>query len=165
MELPTVRHTLQHSRRDVRCDVLENRDPLVRIAQQKLAELFAIARECFFPRWDPRGEWEIVAKRCEATGYCQLKEKRIYVDPNQATFMLEDGLLALIIHEICHDVATAFHTERWVERMEKAAQKAESLERPELACQIRASAYSHIPVGKPWREKWCHYLYHLIHED
>ena len=140
-----------------------------RMVQQKLLELFAYARENFFPKWDLDCQWEIVAgqrKRSKGeTGYCSSKEKRIYIAPHQVRNMPDDGLLALVIHEICHDVATPHHTERWVKRMEVAAKTAESLSQPELACKIRASAYCEIPMGKPWREQWCDYLYHLIHED
>ena len=137
------------------------------VVQQRLLELFARVRKRFFPEWDLNCKWEIVAgqrKRSKGeTGYCSSKEKRIYIHPNGVKDMPDDGLLALIIHEICHDVATAHHTERWIERMERAARRAESLEQPKLALKIRASAYCEIPVGKPWREKWCKYLYHLIY--
>jgi hypothetical protein len=134
--------------------------------KEALTKLFALAREHFFPEWDSEREWQIVAgrrKRSEGeTGYCSSKEKRIYIDPQGVKGMPYDGGLALIIHEICHDVATAHHTERWVKRMEAAAQTAETLSQPELANKIRASAYAEIPLDKPWREKWCKYLYHKI---
>ncbi len=142
---------------------------LTRMAQQRLPGLFTLAREQFFPRWDSGRKWKIIAgqRKCSKgeTGYCSTKEKRIYIRPNGVMDTPDDGLLALIIHEICHDVTTAYHTERWVERMEQAAKKAESLEWPQLALKIRASAYCEIPMGKPWREKWCKYLYHLIYKD
>ena len=138
---------------------------VAQMVQRRLLGLFALAREQFFPRWDSAHKWKIVAKHHMGTGYCSSKEKCIYIHPNGVKDMPDDGLLALIIHEICHDVATAYHTERWVERMEKAAKKAGAFEQPQLACKIRASAYCEIPMGKSWREKWCYYLYHLIYED
>lgn len=121
---------------------------VAQMVQQRLLGLFALARGQFFPRWDSTHVWEIVAKHQKGTGYCSSKEKRIYINPNGVKDMPDDGLLALIIHEICHDVATAYHTERWVERMEKAAKKAESLEQPQLALKIRASAYAEITRSK-----------------
>jgi len=130
----------------------------VKTTQQKLLRLFQFAREQFFPRWDLTQEWKIIARQQEDTGYCSSKEKRIYIDPNGVNGMPDDGLLALIIHEICHDVAKGGHTERWVKCMEKAAKKAECLEKPQLAILIRSSAYADIPMGKPWSEKWCKYL-------
>jgi hypothetical protein len=141
----------------------EYMDFMTEMVQQRLLRLFALTRTQFFPRWDSMQEWRITAKRKKGTGYCSSKEKMIYICPNGVKDMPDDGLLALIIHEVCHDVATAYHTERWVERMEKAAKKAETLSQPKLAYKIRASAYCEIPQGKPWREKWCKYLYHSIH--
>ena len=140
-----------------------------RMVDRRSIGLFIRAREQFFPEWDLEREWQIVAGRRKRskgeTGYCSSKEKRIYIDPHGVKDMPEDGLLALIIHEICHDVATAHHTERWVKKMEAAARTAETPSQTELACKIRASAYAEIPVGKPWREKWCKYLYNMIHQD
>lgn len=134
-----------------------------RTAQRKLDTYFSEVRAQFFPRWDSRQEWRIVAEsRNGKTGYCDSKAKEICICPRAAREMLDDGVRAIIIHEICHDVATAHHREPWIERMEKAAKKAETLERRELAHQIRASAYSHIPGGTPWHVKWCKYFYPLI---
>jgi hypothetical protein len=79
--------------------------------------------------------------------------------------MPDDGLLAVIIHEICHDESTDYHTEKWVKRMEDAAKKAESLKQLKLAWIIRNSAFAEIPRDKPWGIKWCKYLYPLIHKD
>jgi len=134
-----------------------------RRTQRRLDRLFARAKSQFFPDWDVDQQWQIVAG-CRQnsdgeTGYCSSKEKRIYIDPQEVNGMPEDGLLAFIIHEICHDAATAYHTERWVKRMEKAAQRAEELDLSQLARHIRTSAYGHIPLEKPWAEKWCKYLY------
>ncbi len=140
-------------------------DFVAQMVQRRLLDLFALARKEYFPRWDSAQEWEIVAQRYKGTGYCSSKEKRLYINPNGVKDMRDGGLLALIIHEICHDVTTAYHTERWVERMEKAAKKAESLDQSQLALMIRASAYAEIPVGKPWRDKWCQYFYPLTRDD
>lgn len=136
------------------------------IVAPRLKALFARAREHFFPRWDSGHEWQIVAGRRKRfsgeTGYCSSREKQLYIDPHQVQRMPDEGLLALIIHEICHDVASAHHTERWVKRMETAAKAAEQRFETELASQIRASAYCEIPLDKPWRDQWCTYLYHKM---
>ena len=139
---------------------------IVSIEEQRLTKLFALAREQYFPRWDSKNEWRIVAGQRKnskgETGYCSTKERRIYIDPFGIRYMPDDGLLALIIHEICHDLTTAYHKERWVIRMEKAAKKAELLNKLELARQIRGSVYSEILTGENWHNKWCEYLYPLI---
>ena len=136
------------------------------MVNRRVIELFAHAREQFFPEWDLEREWQIVAGRRKGskgeTGYCSSKQKRIYIDPHGVKDMPEDGLLALIIHEICHDVATAHHTERWVKRMEAAARTVETPSQTELACKIRASAYAEVSSGKPWREKWRKYFHEKI---
>ena len=112
--------------------------------QTELDRLFVRARSQFFPKWDTAREWRIVEGRRRGwdgeTGYCSSQEKRIYIDTSEAGWLSRDELLALIIHEICHDVATAHHLERWATRMEKAAQKAERFSDFELADTIRANA-------------------------
>ena len=141
--------------------------------EEKVQAFFDTARAAFFPGWDSHSQWRIVVgsrNNSEGeTGYCDSKHKRIYVNPFGVERMPDDGLLALIIHEICHDVATAHHTERWIRRMEMAAQAGDKLGQLDLARKIRASAYAEIPLDKPWAKKWCKRLYpsrhHVNHGD
>ena len=124
-------------------------DVVARGVQRRLLPLFLLARQQFFPRWDSSKKWEVIAvQHRDTTGYCSSKEKRIYIDPHGVVNMPDDGLLALLVHEICHDVTTAYHTERWAERMEKSARKAESLKQARLANMIRASVYAEVSTGK-----------------
>ncbi len=125
------------------------------LLQQRVEKAFTEARTLFFPRWDVSNKWKIETKSgLDDSAYCSSEMKAIFFSLEDVEGMVPDGLLALIIHEICHDVATAYHKEGWAERMEKAAQKANALNRPELAKQIRDSAFSGLPLADPWAEKW-----------
>ena len=134
---------------------------------RKIDRLFQRAREQFFPSWDLERQWEIVAGRRRRhrgeSGYCSSRDKRIYIAIDEVPCP-DDGLLALIIHEVCHGVCNCGHTERWLEEMANAGRTAEDLYDPALARKIYSSAYAEIPCNRRWREKWCKRLYPLIYE-
>jgi SprT-like family len=136
------------------------------MADHRIRRLFARAREQFFPDWDADQEWQVVAGRRKQsageTGYSSAREKRIYIDAQGVMAMPDEGLLALIIHEMCHSVCDSGHTERWLAEMERAGRIAERLNELELSRMIYASAYTEIPLNKTWRQKWCKRLYPLI---
>jgi hypothetical protein len=84
----------------------------------------------FFPKWH---KWPVGNShpRCLGLGYCDPEGRKIIVSegcPNH-----DDTL----IHEICYAVASVGHDKKWQRRMEKAAQKAESIESMDLATAIQ----------------------------
>jgi hypothetical protein len=100
--------------------------------------------EAFFPRWH---KWSVGDShpRCLGLGYCDTEGKRIIVSPDCPN---HDETL---IHEICHAVASIRHDKKWQRRMEKAAQKAESIGLKDLAVAIRKdyTAYADPDRGMP----------------
>src|SRR5207253_1787653 len=72
--------------------------------------------------------------RRQVHGRCDSKRRVIeiviqHIDPNE-----RDNLL---IHEICHAVANGSHGKAWQDRMEKAAKRADELDRDRLAKRLR----------------------------
>jgi hypothetical protein len=57
--------------------------------------------------------------------------------------MPEPGVRALLIHEVCHDVAAAGHNLTWARRMERAACHATKLDEAEVARILRCDIYSY----------------------
>jgi hypothetical protein len=100
-----------------------------------MKELFQQIKRTFFPRWDRQGEW--VFEEHEdlngAHGYCRPKEKSIQITVGEK---LGVQLEMLLIHEICHAVASCSHGNPWLTRMEKAAVKADEVGKAELATAI-----------------------------
>jgi hypothetical protein len=95
---------------------------------------FDYIRTTFFPRWDRAHKWTVGDKHadCQGYGYCDTEGKQIIVKPDSP-----HGQDVTLIHEITHAVASIYHGKKWRRRMEKAAQKAESLRLRELADGIR----------------------------
>jgi len=116
----------------------------------RVRSFFQIARSVFFPKWDPCRRWTVVVgerqKSEGETGYCCSREKIVYISP-QATGMTDVGLQAFLIHEICHDVAAAFHNRKWLRRMQRAAEKARGLGMESLASSIEDDAFSCVRAG------------------
>jgi len=93
-------------------------------------------RDKFFQRWDRKHERIVADEHPELTGdgRCDNKGKMIII------FSLRN-IDMMLIHEICHAVASIGHNKKWQSRMEKAALKAESLGQMELAREIRADLH------------------------
>ena len=111
-----------------------------------LDALFREVRELYFPRWDAKGEWSCRwgsnDQRRNHTGYCDTAIKTIFLDKRQVVAMSPEGAKAFLIHEICHDVGSAFHIRAWCRRMEKAAKRAEVLGDGEVAEILRSDIVS-----------------------
>ncbi len=92
-------------------------------------------RTTFFPGWDKGRRWQVVQvdDLDGAQGRCERKIKTISVLGG----IERDNLLALLIHEIAHAVSNDFHGKRWLQRMEKAASRAEQQGPPTLAALLR----------------------------
>ena len=104
-------------------------------------ESFESIRREFFPRWDRDKKWSFAEDHpdCRGYGLCDLEGKQIVVTPG-----CPHGQDVTMIHEICHAVASVGHAKKWQNRMEMAAQMAETIGRTELAAEIRSdyTAYS-----------------------
>lgn len=123
---------------------------LSRVKAEGIERAFVDVKAQYFPRWDRAGLWRV---RFHAegmptgdTGYCDTKAKTIHLD-RQVLGMTDAGVLAILIHEICHDVGGAGHGRRWATRMEKAAQLAMRTGHEEVAEILRANIFSYLGNG------------------
>ncbi len=96
-----------------------------------LQKEFNQIRQTFFPSWDRNREWGIVEKMGPYSphGYLDGKAKVIGIQsmgPGQS-------LKVVLIHEIAHAVSSISHGKKWQNRMNKSAQKAESIGETKLA--------------------------------
>lgn len=116
-------------------------------SNERLGALFLEVRQKYFPRWDKGSQWRIIfgtsAELRHATGYCDSAQKTIFLDEREFTGMILEGKKALIIHEICHDVASAGHIRSWALRMERAAHIAEAKAESGVAQILRSDIYSY----------------------
>lgn len=108
---------------------------------------FSEVKRLYFPRWDRKGLWRVeIAGRelCrDATGYCDSKRRRVFMYENQVYTLPTDGLRALLIHEICHDVAAAGHNLRWAKRMKLAEGRAQALGEEHVAELLCSEIFSY----------------------
>jgi hypothetical protein len=103
-------------------------------------EAFSFIRKRFFPRWDRLGKWKLCIRR-------HLKPGRGKCLPERQTIVISSAssnqLVVLIIHEICHAVASQSHGQRWKRRMLKGADTAVALGLSELAEQLRVEVVAY----------------------
>jgi len=96
---------------------------------------FLEIKQQFFPRWDRVNLWRVSTRsRRKVHGRCDPERRVIeivvqYTDPDERD--------RLLIHEICHAVASGGHGKVWQSRMEKAAKRADELGRHQLAKLLR----------------------------
>lgn len=95
---------------------------------------FDYVRQTYFPRWDRKKEWklQVLEDVDGAEGQCRYESKTIKI-----RYTVESRLRLLFIHEIAHAAASVGHDKKWQARMEKAAQKAETIGEFELSGEIR----------------------------
>ena len=133
---PSMRHELRlPTQRSMMWGVM-NASPASADDDEALLREFAIVRSVFFPRWDRSKVWRVEARnRAEYTrehGYCDLENKTILVDP-----VIAGGdrarLRALLIHEVCHAVASPAHGKRFMARLTKAADRARAVGMDDLS--------------------------------
>lgn len=85
-----------------------------------------------FPSWDRSGQWQL--RICNLPGTCEGR-----CDPKSRLIRIaclcteEDRRDKLLIHEICHAVASCCHGVPWLRRMRSAARRAAALGRMALA--------------------------------
>ncbi len=110
---------------------------------------FRYIRETFFPEWDTEGKWKIKLGQFYQRGGSHVISK--YDKYSQEILFFEipadnNIFLSYIIHEICHihPTETRGHDEEWINRMEKAANKALYISYDDLAKHVRR----HIKVNK-----------------
>lgn len=85
----------------------------------------------YFPRWRDAKNWRVSRRNPRGVqGYCDLEKKLISV-------CTDDPLGELMIHEICHAIASPGHGGKWQRRMLKAAEVAEVRDNRPLAEALR----------------------------
>lgn len=111
-----------------------------------LRAMFSDIRTLYFSRWDRHREWTTLFGDAEQTrkqtGYCDSSSKTVYLDQHTFLSMPCAGQIALLIHEICHDVAAAHHNRKWAMRMKRAAVRAEKLKETRVAAILRSDIFS-----------------------
>ena len=118
------------------------------MAKDRLREAFLFVRKTFFPRWDKKNQW--VVKELDSLpsqGKCDLDKKAILV---RSVPEKDHELYWLLIHEICHTVASPGHAKKWCNRMGKAADTAQELGYTELSKMLNAEV-EEIKQGLPVR--------------
>ena len=112
---------------------------------------FQDVRNLYFPRWDKSHEWDVVYGTLEQlrgnTGYCDTDAKTVYLDRDSMEQFALAEVRAFIIHEICHDIGTAFHKRGWASRMEIAAKRADGLGEADLAVRLRRHIFAYSGNG------------------
>lgn len=99
----------------------------------------AFKRICsdYFPSWKDAKNWRVSQKRrgkeTREDGYCDKATKTVFAFGWTANANGDK----LIIHELCHAVASVHHGKRWQDRMEQAAARAEALGVPQVAAHLR----------------------------
>lgn len=119
----------------------------VATGKQSLSQRFNSVKKLFFPQWDRAGCWKVSSRNNLSHGFCDRERKLICINYELSD---DDSNDALMIHEICHAIASPGHGSTWKKRMERAAAKAVSINRPLLAETIRndVSGYSETSMGR-----------------
>ena len=106
------------------------------IVPDALAEAITIVRRDFFPRWDRQQRWRVVSCTSEdlhgAHGTADRAARTIQIIAPYAE-LAGPGLLALLIHEVCHAAVCDHHGREFRDRMRKAAIRARELRMDDLA--------------------------------
>jgi len=96
----------------------------------RLHDAFAYVRSTFFPLWDRDAEWTVSeVGDLPVDGKSDEREKTIAVH----VVSDDDDLHFLLIHEICHAVASTGHGKKWLDRLMKAGDRARRIGRETLA--------------------------------
>ena len=114
-----------------------------------LERLLDELKSCYFPRWDRKKEWKIVARNFKGLfgGYCDRDTKKILIRPS-AIEEGNDELRKLICHEVCHVCTCDHHGKKWQTRYLKVATKASAIGDTVLAEKIlkEVKCYSESPI-------------------
>lgn len=106
----------------------------------------------FFPRWDRDHRWRISTRsRRKVEGCCEPERRVIEIAVQYAD---QDKRDRLLIHEICHAVADGGHGNKWQDRMERAARRADDLGRDRLARLLREEIEEYQQGWKPVDEAY-----------
>lgn len=86
-------------------------------------------RKVFFPRWDSERKWVFkFDDNLPVRGFCENKKRTITIRPSKD----EEGLLEILIHEICHS-SCPHHGNKFLERLTKKAEVAKKIGKNSLA--------------------------------
>ena len=108
---------------------------------------FSAVKRDFFPRWDRENQWRVSARsKRRVDGHCDVERRVIEI---VALLDDPDEMDTLIIHEICHAVASEGHGMKWQRRMERAARRAEEIGRLRLAELVRKEVADYRGAARP----------------
>jgi|WetSurMetagenome_2_1015567.scaffolds.fasta_scaffold174239_2 hypothetical protein len=104
------------------------------MTNEELGIVFNKIKRDFFPHWDQSGAWKALIGISHTgdfdanifRGHCESQLKTIWINPNFDP-SISDELDVLIIHEICHAVASPYHGVGFQNRLSRAWLKAQSL--------------------------------------
>ena len=114
----------------------------------KIRQHFLAIKRQFFPRWDRNDQWRITTRSTRnVDGRCDVVRRIIATVAQYDDAEKQDVLL---IHEICHAVASTGYDKKWYARMGQAAARAAQLKRHRLAQLLREEVvdYQEKPEGK-----------------
>ena len=97
--------------------------------QAALEREFAEVRSLYFPRWRNGKKWKVAEGFISdlwPNGECHIESCTIYISP-QYVELGGHELRALLIHEICHVVASGGHGKVWGRRLGKTVEVAERI--------------------------------------
>lgn len=110
------------------------------MTRRQIIAAFAEVKRIYFPRWDRQGRWTVefgaIQQLRGSSGYCDSKAAKVFL-ADDVCGMMDAAILALLIHEICHDVGAAGHGRGWARRMEIAAKQAEKVDSNNVAFFLR----------------------------
>jgi len=116
------------------------------MTQPEVIAIFTNVKRVYFTRWDKGNRWKAQFAGHElcrgATGYCDSKTKTIFLN-DSVCGMINAGVGAFLIHEICHDVGAAGHGQGGARRMEMVARQAVARGEHAVAKLLRNDIYSY----------------------
>ncbi len=134
---------------------MSTEDRRFRVTEHRLKTSWEYVRSVFFPRWDKDNEWRVLVAidyhwhvlKCyshfEATamaGGCDWKRKFVEVAPFLDS---KAGLVATLVHEVCHAIAGGHNSKAWKPRMKKAIRDAEKAGKHDVATILRKDIERH----------------------
>lgn len=125
---------------------------------QILELVYQSIKRQYFPRWDRKGAWRVKdVWDLPSDGRCDTQKKIIYIRSDRVAD--NNDLRLLLIHEICH----AFHpnhSEKWCQRINKAAITASRLGQSGLSDMLRREALEYYSDRMPTANE----IYFVIHQ-
>lgn len=99
----------------------------------------------FFPRFDRRNEWIVkYSNKIPGQGLCDKDNKIITIEGNKSEIELQ----LILIHEICHAVASVDHGKKWLNRVLKAKEMATTTGQSELSKRLKDEIQMYVKTDR-----------------